>query len=133
MLVAQIESGKSCLENAYPRVVSETGNAKALTLLSDVFETVDAPWRAMGVITGSGLKLRKEYQDFDAEKAFHIELPETFDPAGCACGEILTGRQRPEACALFRKTCTPEHPVGPCMVSTEGTCAAYYRYDMEDK
>jgi hydrogenase expression/formation protein HypD len=131
MLVAQVESGKACLENAYPRVVSEAGNPKALTLLSEVFETVDAPWRGLGVIAGSGLKLQKAFQAFDAEKAFDISVPQAFDPPGCACGEILTGRQNPSACPLFRKACTPEHPIGPCMVSTEGTCAAYYHYNME--
>jgi hydrogenase expression/formation protein HypD len=131
MLAAQIESGKACLENAYPRVVSEAGNPKALKLLSEVFETVDASWRGLGVIAGSGLKLQKAYEGFDAEKAFDLNISEPFDPAGCACGDILTGRQNPSACPLFRKACTPEHPIGPCMVSTEGTCAAYYRYDRE--
>ena len=128
-LVTQIESGKAILENAYPRVVTEAGNPKALKLLSDVFETVDAPWRGLGVIAGSGLKLQKTFEAFDAEKVFDLRCSQAFEPAGCACGEILTGRKTPSACALFRKTCTPEHPIGPCMVSTEGTCAAYYRYE----
>lgn len=128
-LVTQIESGKAILENAYPRVVTEAGNPKALKLLSDVFETVDAPWRGLGGIAGSGLKLQKAFEAFDAEKAFDLTSCEAFEPTGCDCGEILTGRKAPSACALFRKTCTPEHPIGPCMVSTEGTCAAYYRYE----
>lgn len=131
MLVAQIESGNACLENAYPRVVSEAGNPKALKLLSEVFETVDTPWRGLGVIAGSGLKLQKAYEAFDAEKVFDLNMAQAFEPPGCACGEILTGRKHPSDCPLFRKTCTPEHPIGPCMVSTEGTCAAYYRYGME--
>ncbi|MFH0726871.1 MAG: hydrogenase formation protein HypD [Pseudomonadota bacterium] len=131
MLVAQIESNNACLENAYPRVVSEAGNPKALQLLSEVFKTVDASWRGLGVIAGSGLKLQKAYESFDAEKAFDLAMSEAFEPTGCACGEILTGRKNPSDCPLFRKACTPEHPIGPCMVSTEGTCAAYYRYDVE--
>ncbi|MDX9785389.1 MAG: hydrogenase formation protein HypD [Desulfobacterales bacterium] len=129
MLVEQIESGASHLENAYSRVVSEAGNPKALALLADVFEVNHAAWRGLGVIADSGLKLRKSYEAFDAEQAFDLVIPESFDPAGCACGDILTGRKLPSGCPLFGKICTPEHPVGPCMVSTEGTCAAYYRYD----
>lgn len=131
LLVKQIESGQATLENAYPRAVTEAGNPKARKLLSDTFETVDVPWRGLGVIAGSGLKLRKAYQAYDAESAFDLSVPAAVEPAGCACGDILTGRLLPTACPLFRKTCTPTHPVGPCMVSTEGTCAAYYRYDSE--
>jgi hydrogenase expression/formation protein HypD len=131
MLVAQIESENFCLENAYSRVVSEAGNTKALKLLSDVFETVDAPWRGLGVIADSGLKLQKAFEAFDAEKAFDLNISETLEPVGCACGKILTGRQLPRDCPLYGKTCTPEHPIGPCMVSAEGTCAAYYRYGLE--
>lgn len=128
-LIILIEAGKSDLENAYSRVVSNAGNPKAQALLSEVFITVDTAWRGLGIIPESGLKLRHEFSVFDAEKAFDLEVSDSFDPAGCACGRILTGRHLPTNCPLFRKTCTPEHPIGPCMVSTEGTCAAYYRYD----
>jgi hydrogenase expression/formation protein HypD len=129
LLVAQIESGRAGLENAYPRVVSEAGNPKARKLLAEVFTPVDARWRGLGVIPASGLKLREPYERFDAERAFNLVLPEAPGPTGCACGNILTGRMSPPACPLFGKGCTPEHPIGPCMVSTEGTCAAYFRYE----
>jgi len=128
LLVTQIESGRAALENAYPRVVSETGNPKALRLLAEVFKPVDVPWRGLGILPASGLKLRDAYEAWDAEKAFDIDFQETPAPSGCACGDILTGRRLPPACPRFGRGCTPEHPVGPCMVSTEGTCAAYYRY-----
>lgn len=129
MLVEQMETGAARLENAYPRVVTEAGNPKARSLLAEVFTIDAAPWRGLGVIARSGLKLRAPYDVFDAEKIFALGLAESVEPAGCACGDILTGRSLPSACPLFGKTCSPAHPVGPCMVSTEGTCAAYYRYD----
>jgi hydrogenase expression/formation protein HypD len=96
--------------------------------MGDVFKTVDTSWRGIGTIPKSGLKIKKEYAAFDAEKVFEISVKETLAPKGCACGEVLTGLKTPPDCSLFRKVCTPMDPVGPCMVSSEGACAAYYRY-----
>jgi hydrogenase expression/formation protein HypD len=128
MLVEQVETEKPQLANAYPRAVAENGNPKALQMLSDVFEPVDTRWRGIGVIPASGLKIRAAYGEHDAAQHFQIDLPPSKEPKGCACGEILTGVKSPPECALYKKTCTPINPVGPCMVSNEGTCAAYYRF-----
>lgn len=128
MLVAQVEAGRPALENAYPRAVSAAGNIKARRVLAEVFEPADACWRGIGRIPASGLRIREAYAAFDAGRRFSLELPEANPPRGCACGEILTGKKTPPECALYRKVCTPIDPVGPCMVSSEGTCAAYYRY-----
>ena len=128
MLVQMIETKTPHLENAYPRAVTDKGNTKAQKILQDIFEPSDAWWRGIGLIPQSGLKIRKEFEAHDAEKQFEIQVPEPKIPKGCACGEILTGKKSPPDCTLYRKICTPTDPVGPCMVSTEGTCAAYYRY-----
>ncbi|MFC1811589.1 hydrogenase formation protein HypD [Thermodesulfobacteriota bacterium] len=127
-LVEQIEAGRAKLVNGYQRVVTFDGNKRAQKILADVFEPVDAKWRGIGVIPQSGLSIREEYEAFDAQKRFEIVVPEREDPKGCACGEILTGLKTPVECPLYKTICTPEDPVGPCMVSSEGTCAAYYRY-----
>lgn len=127
-LTVMIENGVPDLVNAYSRAVTSDGNGKARQLLDKVFEACDAPWRGLGVIAASGLAIRSELAAYDAQKVFDIRSDEVPEPNGCACGEILSGIKTPEACALFRKKCTPLNPVGPCMVSSEGTCAAYYRY-----
>jgi len=131
MLISQIESENPKLENAYSRAVSFEGNEKAKKIMAEVFEPADALWRGLGIIPESGLKIREEFAGFDAEKAFEIGnlKSEADEPGGCACGEILTGLKSPRDCPLYKKICTPVNPVGPCMVSGEGTCAAYYRYD----
>ena len=128
MLVEQIESRRSGLANAYPRAVTPEGNTKAQELLEDVFRPADVSWRAMGVIPQSGLKIRKKYERYDAEAIFDIQVFDSEDPRGCACGEILIGMKTPPECPIYKTICTPIDPVGPCMVSTEGTCAAYYKY-----
>jgi len=128
MLTEMIESGNPGLDNAYPRAVTAEGNAKARQILTDIFEPVDACWRAIGPIPRSGLKIKDEFAAHDALKQFDIQVPDPQIPSGCACGEILIGKKTPPECKLFRKVCTPMDPVGPCMVSTEGTCAAYYKY-----
>lgn len=128
MLVEQIEAGTPGLANAYPRAVSDNGNPKAVRIMQSVFESADAPWRGIGVIAGSGLEIREQFADFDAKKHFNVEISDTETPKGCACGDILTGIRTPPECPLYKKICTPIHPVGPCMVSSEGTCAAYFRY-----
>jgi len=133
LLVEQVESGRPLLANAYPRAVTDEGNRKAQALLAEVFEPSDACWRGIGEIALSGLRLRPAYAAFDAARRFALELPAPRTPRGCACGEILTGKKTPPECALYKKVCTPVDPVGPCMVSSEGTCAAYYRYHYDEE
>lgn len=128
MLVNQIESGQPKVEIAYRRGVKPEGNQPAIRLMETVFEADDANWRGIGTVPSSGLRLRPEYQKFEAKKKFDIDLGPTHEPKGCLCGSILRGVNTPRDCQLFRHTCTPEHPVGPCMVSAEGSCATYYHY-----
>jgi hydrogenase expression/formation protein HypD len=128
MLVAQVENGESEVEIAYRRGVRPEGNQQALKLMEQVFETCPAQWRGMGEVADSGLKLREEYQRYDAELAFDIDAGKPCEPVGCICGEILRGVKTPADCRLFGRACTPQYPVGPCMVSSEGSCSAYYLY-----
>ncbi len=128
MLVAQVENGESKVEIAYRRGVRPEGNQQALKLMEQVFEPCPAEWRGIGEVPDSGLKLRKEYQSFDAELAFDTDPGPPYEPKGCICGDILRGVKTPADCQLFGKACTPEYPVGPCMVSSEGSCSAYYLY-----
>ena len=132
MLVKQIENKTPGLENAYTRAVSFAGNEKAVRIMNDVFEAADVAWRGIGIIPGSGLKIRNEFSNYDAGKKFEIRKRDSKEPRGCACGEILTGLKTPVECPLYKKICTPVEPVGPCMVSSEGTCAAYYKYHSGD-
>ena len=115
MIMRQLHEGRAEIEIAYSRGVMREGNPVALAAIDEVFDTVDATWRGLGVIPGSG-------------KRFHPEVEPTQNPKGCRCGDVLRGIMAPDECPLFRKVCTPENPVGPCMVSSEGSCAAYYRY-----
>ena len=128
MLVAQVESGRSEVEIAYRRGVRPEGNREALRLMERVFKPGPADWRGIGEVPHSGLKIRAEYQHFDAELAFDIHPGPPYEPKGCICGDILRGVKTPLDCQLFGSVCTPQFPVGPCMVSSEGTCAAYYNY-----
>ena len=128
MLVEQFESGEPKVEIAYRRGVKPEGNKKALQMMDEVFQTDGADWRGIGNVAGSGLKIRQKYQHFDAEKNFPVDIKPGKEPKGCCCGDILRGVVTPPECKLFGKVCTPEMPVGPCMVSSEGACAAYYSY-----
>lgn len=128
-LIKLIENRKYKVEIEYRRAVKKEGNTRARKILNSVFSIKDTRWRGLGVIKKSGLRLRKEFEDFSAEKEFRIKVPQTVEPKGCLCGEVLQGIKAPKDCRLFRKVCTPGSPVGPCMVSSEGTCAAYYRYE----
>jgi hydrogenase expression/formation protein HypD len=128
MLTEQIESGTPKVEVQYQRVVNSGGNKIAQNLLEKVFENRDDHWRGLGLIPLSGLKINDRYSSFDAEKHFKIEVPESSEPKGCICGQILRGLKTPLDCPLFAKKCTPSDPVGACMVSGEGTCATYYKY-----
>jgi hydrogenase expression/formation protein HypD len=127
-LVTMLSAGAPALANAYSRAVTDQGNTQAVRVMDQVFETCDATWRGLGTIAGSGLAIRPELSSFDAVRRFDLAVVDAPEPKGCACGDILSGTRTPLECALFRKLCTPMNPVGPCMVSSEGTCAAYYRF-----
>jgi hydrogenase expression/formation protein HypD len=131
MLVDQVEKGETKVEIAYKRGVTPKGNQQAQNIMAQVFEPCPANWRGIGMIPGSGLQLRKPYRHHDAEAQFDIKVDPSVEPEGCLCGEILRGAKTPADCRLFRKVCTPENPVGPCMVSSEGSCSAYYLYGSE--
>ena len=128
MLVRQLHEGRAEIEIAYARGVMPEGNPVALAAIDEVFETCTATWRGLGDIPGSGYRIRDEFANFDAVRRFEPDLEPTRDPKGCRCGDVLRARIAPNECPLFRTVCTPENPVGPCMVSSEGSCAAYYRY-----
>ena len=128
LLVRQHNDGRAEVENCYSRVVSREGNPRARAVIEMVFEPCDARWRGLGAIPGSGLALRSEFRDLDARIAFGLTPQDVPEPKGCRCGEILTGKVKPPQCPLFNTRCTPTRPVGPCMVSSEGTCAAYSKY-----
>jgi hydrogenase expression/formation protein HypD len=128
MLVLQIESGAPKVDVQYQRVVRKEGNPIAKKLLSEIFVKRDDVWRGLGMIPQSGLKISDDFTSFDAETQFSVEIPESTEPKGCICGQILRGLKTPVDCSLFAKRCTPSDPVGACMVSGEGTCATYYKY-----
>lgn len=128
MLVRQLHEGRAEIEIAYARGVMPEGNPVALAAIDEVFETCTATWRGLGNIPGSGYRIREEFADLDAVRRFEPDVEPTRDPKGCRCGDVLRARIAPNECPLFRTVCTPENPVGPCMVSSEGSCAAYYRY-----
>ena len=126
LLLKQVLNGRAETVNGYTRLVQEEGNIKAKNIVNEYFEPVDALWRGFGMVPQSGLGLRKVYSFYDAAIRFPVEAPESLPPKGCACGDVLKGKITPQGCPLFAKVCTPLQPVGPCMVSSEGACAAYY-------
>ena len=127
-LVKQLHDREPKLENEYTRAVSQKGNILAQRIMNQCFEPRFDLWRGLGGIESSGLGLRDGLEEFDAEKRFRIRYAETETPTACRCGEVITGRLSPERCPLFGSHCTPEDPVGPCMVSSEGACAAAWKY-----
>ena len=127
-LVRQVAAGRSAVENVYGVAVTQEGNAVARKMIDEVFAPARAVWRAMGEIDASGLELREKYRRFDALEHFGVEMGPDYEPPGCLCGQVIQGRAEPADCPLFARTCTPVSPVGPCMVSSEGTCAAWYKY-----
>ncbi|MFC1559798.1 hydrogenase formation protein HypD [Candidatus Margulisiibacteriota bacterium] len=128
MLLRQKKNKEYKVENQYKRVVTKEGNTTAQRIVDELFEPADAAWRGIGVIPGTGLKLRKGYEKFDAEKIFNIKVEKAKVNEDCICGKVLRGVAKPTECRLFSKACTPDTAFGPCMVSSEGTCAAYYKY-----
>ena len=129
MLLRQLHAGRARVENQYGRVVREEGNPEALAALDEVFEVRDDfEWRGLGAIANSGLRIGDAYAAWDAERRFDIPGARIEDPKACRCGDVLRGRARPWECSVFGSACTPERPLGTCMVSAEGACAAYYAY-----
>ncbi len=133
LAVRQLEQKKYEVENQYSRVVQKEGNLPAKKLLSDVFDTVDRKWRGIGTITKSGYRLKDSFAAFDAEKIFDVENITRQESSICIAGEVLQGLKKPVACSAFGKECTPEHPLGAPMVSSEGACAAYFHYGKINK
>jgi hydrogenase expression/formation protein HypD len=129
MLLTQIQEGRCEVENQYRRVVRDEGNPKALAVLAEVFELrPHFEWRGLGFISQSALRLRDEFAELDAERRYEVPGVRVADPKACQCGEVLKGVIKPWQCKVFGTACTPEHPIGTCMVSSEGACAAYYNF-----
>jgi hydrogenase expression/formation protein HypD len=129
MAVQQLEEGRHEVENQYVRSVRRAGNARAQEIIAEVYEACDRAWRGLGVLSASGLRLRSAYREHDAEERFPgIDSLSADEPSACRSGEVLQGHIRPDECEAFGKQCTPEQPLGAPMVSSEGACAAYYRY-----
>ncbi len=133
MAVKQLEANRYEVENAYARAVTLPGNQPAQDLIHKVFVECDRKWRGIGTIPLSGWRLRDEFADFDAEKRFAVEQIQTKESPLCISGLVLQGRKKPHECPAFGKDCTPAHPLGATMVSSEGACAAYYRYRKDDR
>jgi hydrogenase expression/formation protein HypD len=127
-LAELIRAEKNETVNQYARVVREGGNRTAMEIMDRVFQTTDSAWRGIGSIPTSGLAVKEEYAEFDASQRFPVSPPEPREARGCRCGELLRGLITPPECALYGTACTPQDPVGPCMVSMEGPCAAYFKY-----
>jgi hydrogenase expression/formation protein HypD len=128
LAVRQLDAGRHEVENQYVRAVRREGTVPARNLVSQVFRLVDRKWRGIGEIPQSGLGLREEYADFDAEFRFGLGHVQVSEPAECRAGDVLRGRLKPYQCPAFGKGCSPERPLGAPMVSSEGACAAYYNY-----
>ena len=128
MLTEQIEAGRAEVEIQYKRGAAPEGNPAALKLMEEVFQVCDSTWRGLGEIPNSGLDIRGTYSAHDAKTLYDLSVPPAKNPAGCLCADILRGAARPLECKLFRKICSPRNPIGPCMVSSEGTCASYFKY-----
>jgi hydrogenase expression/formation protein HypD len=126
--VRQLEAGRATVENAYARAVRPGGNPASRKLIEDVFEVCDRKWRGVGTIPKSGLRLRYEFAEFDAERRFEVEAIETQESSLCISGQVLKGLKKPHDCPAFGTACTPQAPLGATMVSSEGACAAYYAY-----
>lgn len=132
-LVEMAASGKPDVRNVYSRSVTSAGNRVALDIMYRVFQVGAADWRGLGVVSNSGLAFRDEYARFDAARAFPVEVEPPVEHTGCGCGEVLRGVLLPTDCPLFARICDPAHPIGPCMVSAEGACAAYYQYREDER
>ena len=133
MLLKQVREKKYETINEYSRIVKPEGNVVAQKIIEDVFKPVSSPWRGIGRVNDGGLVIRENYQEYDADKKFDIKIERSQDiPPGCSCHLVMVGKLYPYECKLFRKECTPINPIGPCMVSMEGTCSIYYKYHSEE-
>lgn len=130
VIIEKSKTGEPFFVNCYPRVVKPEGNPSARKVMNEVMESCDSEWRGFGIIPGSGLQLREEYRDYDARIKHQLPKVEGKSNPACRCGEVLQGKCKPSDCKVFGKGCTPQHPIGACMVSNEGTCSAYYQYDI---
>ncbi len=128
LLLKSIREQEAVVINNYKRVVRDEGNPRSRAVIKEVFEETDAEWRGIGVIGKSGLRLKKEYEAFDIKNKVEIKTEKAKGHPGCRCGDVLRGLIDPPACPLFGKACTPDSPIGPCMVSSEGSCSAWYKY-----
>jgi hydrogenase expression/formation protein HypD len=128
MLIRQIKDGNPRVKIGYKRAVRPEGNTTALNILDEVFEVYDSRWRGLGIVPLSGLAIRNKYSHYDAKKVFDVKVESENEPKDCLCGEVLRGIKIPLECNFFAKSCTPDNPIGPCMVSSEGTCSAYFKY-----
>ncbi len=128
LALSQLVENKAEVQNAYTRVVKHEGNTKAMNMLFSVFDIESAPWRGLGIIEESGLVINKAHEKYNTLARFGIKQEKSTKPSACKCGAVLKGHIQPTQCPLFAKACTPQKPLGPCMVSTEGSCASYYRY-----
>jgi len=129
MLVRQLNQGRAEVENEFSRAVTREGNLKAQALVAEVFELRRSfEWRGLGEVPYSGLRIKSKYRQWDAEERFGIRYQSVPDNKACECGAILRGVKRPQDCKVFGTVCTPENPIGSCMVSSEGACAAHYTY-----
>ncbi|UNC92293.1 hydrogenase formation protein HypD [Candidatus Contubernalis alkaliaceticus] len=131
-LIYQMDRGECRIDNEYSRLVREEGNKTAQTVIREFFDTAEGSWRGLGKIPASSLVLQDNLQKYDALKRFPVEISRPFNKEGCRCGEVLTGKIVPTFCGMFGKECTPSRPVGPCMVSSEGACSAYFHYDFRE-
>jgi len=131
LLLLEMITGKRAIsvKIQYSRCVTRNGNITAQKMMDDVFDVVDSEWRGIGIIPSSGLAIKKQYAEYNAEHVMNVETKISHDKKGCICGDVLKGLKTPRNCVFFAKKCTPQYPMGPCMVSSEGTCAAYYAYE----
>jgi hydrogenase expression/formation protein HypD len=128
LLLLQKRRGAAAVLNEYSRVATPDGNRKALEVIGEVFRPCDIAWRGIGILPGTGLSISEEFASFDAERKFGVPIHATRETTACRCGDVLKGKITPPECPLFGGACTPVEPYGPCMVSSEGTCAAYFKY-----
>lgn len=133
MILRQKKEGRAEVENEYSRVVSADGNPKAKGITAQVYEKSDAAWRGIGILPSSGLSVRESFADYDAERKYGVTVRLTGAKTACRCGDVLKGKISPSQCPLFGTACDPEHPIGPCMVSTEGTCSAHFKYGVDEQ
>ena len=127
-LINQIKNNQPKIENEYNRIVTNSGNKHAQKIMNQVLKVDDGIWRGIGKIPNSALSIREKYSQYDAEKKYNIKIKYQEDKSGCRCGDVLKGKIQPTQCPLFKEVCTPSNPIGPCMVSSEGSCAAFYKY-----